>query len=286
MLPNKYKDRRNEGDTVLRQCQLVQLHLLHVVDAICKENNIQYFLCGGTLLGAMRHNGFIPWDDDLDIAVPLKDFKRFASVMEKALPEDVYLQTPQKDPGIGMPFYKLRDSYSFYCEQRDDLTTLDNNGIYIDVFPYEDMPRIGWLPTYLFMRALALFWRREVWFRTFARKGVLLGFLGMLCAMICVVCHRVVRILLACLKFSLPTEYFCDSGEVGMSHFYKKRDIFPLSQHVFEDGIFPVPANPDGYLKTIYGDWRTPLPPEKRPPAHARLICPYQSSTGEVWLGN
>lgn len=284
-LPLRYKDRRAEGSSVLRQCQLVQLHLLHVVDVICKRNDIPYFLCGGTLLGAMRHNGFIPWDDDLDIAVPRKYFKRFAAVMERELPDDVYLQTPKKNPGIGMPFYKLRDAYSFYCERRDDITTNDNSGIYIDVFPYEDMPAIGYWPTYLFMRALALFWRREAWFRTFSQKGILWGAFGIIMAALCYMGHKITRLALALVKVLFPIRYFCDSGETGIASFYNKQDIFPLTEHVFEDGVFPVPGNPDGYLTTIYGDWRTPLPLEERPPAHAKLICPFQSATGQKWSG-
>lgn len=283
MLPNKYMDRRNEGDTILRQCQLVQLHLLHVADEICKQNKIPYFLCGGTLLGAIRHNGFIPWDDDLDIAVPKKHFKKFAQIMEQELPKDVYLQTPRKDPGIGMPFYKLRDAYSFYCEQRNDLTTSDNNGIFIDVFPFEDMPGLGYWTNYLFMRALAFFWRRAVWLRTFSRKGALYGIVGSSAALICIIGHKITRLALSAVKLVAPCTYFCDSGETGFSFFYKKKDIFPLQHHVFEDGTFPVPKNPDEYLTTIYGDWRQPPPPEKRPPSHAHLICPFQSSSGNVW---
>ena len=75
MIPVGYKDRRAEGDTPLRQCQLVQLHLLHVLDAVCKELGLTYCLEGGTALGAARHNGFIPWDDDLDVGMPMKDYK-------------------------------------------------------------------------------------------------------------------------------------------------------------------------------------------------------------------
>ena len=75
-IPAGYMDRRREGDTVLRQTQLVLLHLLHVIDRICSENGIRYWLAWGSCLGAMRHDGFIPWDDDLDIGLSVKDFKR------------------------------------------------------------------------------------------------------------------------------------------------------------------------------------------------------------------
>ena len=95
-LPLLYKDRRKEGETILRQAQLVQLHLLYVLDAICKKYNLRYFLCGGTLLGAIRHHGFIPWDDDLDVTLPEEDYWKFLEIAPEELPEDVTVHDMEK----------------------------------------------------------------------------------------------------------------------------------------------------------------------------------------------
>ena len=157
-IPLLYKDRRLEGETTLRQCQLVQLHLLYVFDAICKEYNLTYFLGGGTLLGAMRHGGFIPWDDDLDVGMPRKDYKKFLKIAPKVLPKDVILQCQETHPWSVVAFAKLRDAYSFYCEMDSTIRTSDNLGIFIDIFPYDEMPKIKDLYIVSIIKRLHQYW--------------------------------------------------------------------------------------------------------------------------------
>ena len=74
----------------LRECQLKQLGILEVIDGICRKHGIDYWLEGGTLLGAVRHGGFIPWDDDIDIAMKQADLRRFCQVAPDELPEDLF----------------------------------------------------------------------------------------------------------------------------------------------------------------------------------------------------
>ena len=76
----------------LRACQLKQLTILEAIHAICQRHNIPYWLDGGTLLGAVRHGGFIPWDDDIDIAMHKADMQRFVEVAQKELPKGLIVQ--------------------------------------------------------------------------------------------------------------------------------------------------------------------------------------------------
>ena len=99
-------DNRQCGDTVLRQSQLVMLRILKTVDSICKENNISYWLDSGTLLGAARHGGFIPWDDDIDIMMLREDYELFKEIAKKELPEDMFLQNQDTDIYYDMPWMK------------------------------------------------------------------------------------------------------------------------------------------------------------------------------------
>lgn len=120
----------------LRKVQLVQLEILIEVDRACKENGIRYWLDSGTLLGAVRHKGFIPWDDDLDIAMQRADYDRFLELAPSILGENYFLQHWNNDPGYPLPWAKVRKKGTIYTEyQFQNLNSY--NGIYIDVFPFD-----------------------------------------------------------------------------------------------------------------------------------------------------
>lgn len=277
-IPLKYKDRRTEGKTVLRQSQLVQLHLLHVFDAICKEHGLEYVLDGGTLIGAMRHNGVIPWDDDIDVGMPKRDYNRFLKIAARELPRDVILQTPDTAPERVMAFCKLRDAYSFYGEPSFGMSLKRPNGIFIDIFPYENMPAIGaWLE-----RKCVLAMKRAYHYgralRCSGGRGWLFALFGGWLALPLYAVHYAVKIPMIILRHVLPCRNFYYDFR---TQFPARRTIsamYPLRTHPFEDGEFPIPNDPDTILSEHYGDWRTPPPKEeieKLP--HANLILPFQT---------
>ena len=100
----------------LRKVQIKQLTILKEIDRICKKHNIDYWLDGGTLLGAVRHRGFIPWDDDIDIAMKASDIKQFETIAQKELPTWLFLQNRQTDPYCKEDITKIRDLNSLYLE--------------------------------------------------------------------------------------------------------------------------------------------------------------------------
>ncbi len=124
-------------DITLRKLQLTELEILKHVHQVCSDNSITYYLVGGTLLGAIRHKGFIPWDDDLDIAMPRKDYIRFIDICSKgALGEDYYLHHTQTDKDYWLAFAKVKKNNTLFDENiyRDMQC---NKGIFIDVFPLD-----------------------------------------------------------------------------------------------------------------------------------------------------
>ena len=98
----------NAEGTQLRRHQLKMLEMLKYVDELCRKHDIPYYLSGGTLLGAVRHQGFIPWDDDLDIILMKKDFRRLLKVLRNEPSVDYTLQCHQTDPYYIAPYAKLR----------------------------------------------------------------------------------------------------------------------------------------------------------------------------------
>lgn len=123
----------------LRRCQLVQLEIANEIKRICESNCIHYSLIAGSMLGAVRHKGFIPWDDDLDIGMARKDFEKFIDIASKELKEDFFLQTWDTDNNFALPIAKIRKKHTRYVERNSSNVKI-NDGIYIDIFPFDNVP--------------------------------------------------------------------------------------------------------------------------------------------------
>lgn len=129
-------DEREKGEDRLRQCQMVMLRMLKIVDYLCAKYNIQYFLSGGTLLGAIRHKGFIPWDDDLDIAMTRENYEKFVQYAVPDLPTDIFFQTAETDvhyPQFSNVDARLRDKYSSYSHIGNKNNKW-HEGLQVDIF--------------------------------------------------------------------------------------------------------------------------------------------------------
>ena len=111
----------------------IQLNLLNNIDHFCKSNGIQYFLAYGTLIGAIRHDGFIPWDDDIDIAMPRPDYDRFIKKFN-AYSKDYQVEDYSITDNYPTPFAKVIDTRT---EMRMTLYNQRSSGVYIDVFPID-----------------------------------------------------------------------------------------------------------------------------------------------------
>ena len=117
----------------------VELRLMQTVINICDAENIDYFLIGGSLLGAIRHHGFIPWDDDIDIGMRRDDYQRFIALANRHLdPEQFFLQTGASDPDYGLSYMKLLD-VTTYIEEKNNVNNAFK-GVFVDIFPFDKIP--------------------------------------------------------------------------------------------------------------------------------------------------
>ena len=124
------------NDRNFEKLKKIEIELLLSFIEITKKYNLKYFLLGGTCLGAVRHNGFIPWDDDIDVGLPREDYEVFLKVAQAELPENVFLQNGNTDPEYTLNFAKLRNSDTTFMEQSFKNYKI-NHGVYIDVFPLD-----------------------------------------------------------------------------------------------------------------------------------------------------
>lgn len=272
---NLFPDNRKEGDTILRQCQLVMLRTLKIVDYICNKHNIKYWLDSGTLLGAVRHGGFIPWDDDLDIGMLREDYYRFIEIAKKELPEDLFLQLTETDAEYDMPWLKIRDNNSEVLEYK---TGNYNRGLFIDIFP---MDYYGVEPDFInakkkyykFLYRLMIL-IKEPFEVIKSPKVFIKNIIKLLCKIVFLPCtltrkEKILKKLrdkrnaiIKDTKGNHP-EIIGYGPELIFWNFYiNKEDVFPLKKMKFEDVEFNVPNNSHKYLTEMFGDYMK-LPPEK-----------------------
>lgn len=135
--------------------QNVILNIMVDIDAVCRKHNIEYYIIGGTALGAIRHGGFIPWDDDLDIAMTRDNYNRFFEVSHKEMDDDYYIQ----EGGVDWPVYfsKVRLKATYINEFEENVfVDKEKQGIYVDIFPLDYVPnnKLGQIWWYICGKAL------------------------------------------------------------------------------------------------------------------------------------
>ena len=126
-------------NTQLRELQSTLLGILRDIDDFCKKENIQYSLYGGTLIGAVRHKGFIPWDDDLDICMTRENYNKFIERWETINPPGYILQNKENTPSFTQSFTKIRKEHTTFLQEVDKPLEY-HTGIFVDIFPFDRIP--------------------------------------------------------------------------------------------------------------------------------------------------
>ena len=234
----------NPDGSLLRKGQLRMLDILKTVDKICRAHNIPYWLSSGTLLGAVRHGGFIPWDDDLDIEVLREDYHRLLPILRRELPEQFMLHDRVSDKDYPHLYAKVRDKHS--CIEEDYEIKLKFKGCFIDIFPVERSPYpIFRIANRLYVNLChKVFYRKAHWLFSFNYT--------LLTRLVFPVFRGMVSV------FFPRCEYRHALGLIFRDE-RNEDDLFPLIEIPFEDGIFFAPRNSNNYLTKKYGNY-TQLP--------------------------
>ena len=131
-------------DTLLKQIQQTELEIASEIFRICRKHQLRCSLVGGSAIGAVRHHGFIPWDDDIDLAMPRKDYERFSSLCKEELSENYFLQDFDTEENCAYIFAKVRKNDTYMPEEYSKHIKM-HQGIWVDVFIYDnvsDNPKI------------------------------------------------------------------------------------------------------------------------------------------------
>lgn len=242
----------------------VILDLMVEFDRVCRKHDIRYYLDGGSLLGAIRHNGFIPWDDDIDVTMPRDDYERFIKLgIEFSHP--YFLQTPYTDPEYFYSFAKIRNSNTTALNQMFKYQSF-NHGIWISVFPLDKFPLEKGEETYLSIRQLtaenSTYMRLKNPYLDEVNKKRAANYSG----------RNPLETFEEIQK--LATKYKNDNteywGTIILTIVRYGRKPLPIKSydvivhHTFEHLQFPIPAGYDAVLRTEYGDYMQLPPVEER----------------------
>lgn len=242
-LRNKY----NPDGSHLRKHQLELLEILKILSDICNKNNIQWWLSSGTLLGAMRHQGFIPWDDDVDIVMFKEDYKKLEKVLLNMHDDEFVLHSMKTDIEYVRCFAKFRkrEGTEYSRDRRRNWYRWAGN--YIDIFVIEKTSYVAALlsgGTYKNLVHLTSYIKIKRIRHLFIR---IIEFL----------CLDILNPIFRLIGFINPKgEYHYILGMGWPWATYFKKDILPLTTASFEGIDFPVPYDSDKYLSGSYGDWR------------------------------
>lgn len=262
----------------LEKVQKILLGYLLEIDRICKKHDIKYFLAGGTLLGAIRHHGFIPWDDDADVMMLREDYDKFQQVVQKELPGNIFMQIPETEKGNYNPFTKLRINNTMFATEFTGHFMEMHNGIFFDVLSHDRTGRHKWSQK---LHLMATMLTRSVvfnkWGNTDIKGG---GAHPVICKIVDYVKYLIpMRLALWAQNHALTFFKNKDTGYLydGMGR-NLKRGAFPanwLSEAVyvdFEGYQFPVPKEYDKYLTYLYGDYMQMIPVSQRRTSHSIVL--------------
>lgn len=262
-LHNELRQRYNPDGSKMREVQLRMLEMLKFIDNVCSENDITYWLSSGTCLGAMRHGGFIPWDDDVDVEMLEQDYRKFVDVMTNLPQTEYVMQTYKTDRSFFAQFGKLRDTHSRIKETYSTDHRHKFQGLFIDIFPMRPsssdlIHRCGYYPL-----LLVSFGAPKLYLNRATTSAVqIIGHL----------CISITRFILNGLQKIGKKKYLRHTSPNYFSLPRVKEEILPTKRMLFEGIELCVPRDTDNYLKRLYGPKYMEIPPTDKIKKHLTAV--------------
>ncbi len=251
------------------------LDIFQEIIRVCDDCHITYFIMGGTALGAVRHGGFIPWDDDLDIGMMRQDYERFLREAPRCLRQDLFLQTYETEKKSPFYFAKVRKSHTKFVEKYCRNLHI-HDGIYVDIFPYDNIPDAK-------VERNNYYKKSKILLNLYIAKcltGTSVEYSGWKN-----LCYKSIRTIFHILLLPIPKSFLfrlvdknlqrynsSDTEYVGYGGLPKiqvpKNDVVSPAEIKFEGLMVKCPRNIENYLHDNFGDYRQ-LPPKNERKGHA-----------------
>lgn len=261
----------------LKKLQDTELKILKYFDKICKKNNLKYYLASGTLLGAVRHKGFIPWDDDIDVFMPGEDYLKLYDVMAKNPDKNYFFQSLDTEKNYFLLWNKIRLNNTVFVEKGWEKNEI-NKGIFIDIFPLLEVPLNKNKEKILNIKLKIIHLLIEANLKNDGRSKYY-GKLGYIMYKIIKLIPQKVRNKMViknlkkmCLYKSNSPYYF--TTDTGIEEKITKSSFDETIDLMFENSKFSCPKGYDKYLTETYGDYMK-LPEESKRNGHGEVYLEF-----------
>lgn len=264
----------------------VEQEILDVVHRVCMNHGLKYSLVFGTLLGAVRHGGFIPWDDDIDIIMPRDDYERLISIWDQVAPQGYLLQNKRTDPDFTQNFTKIRKDKTTFIQHEAEKAKKYHTGVFVDIFPAD---RVA--PTKLsrkmqyFASALNLL----------CSRGYASGKTGLIGMMEKIVLSLPKHVQLNIYHLTerhiakwgkcLDTEWYSPCTFNACKRYFSTDLFESISSIEFNGKKYSCVSDYDNMLKTTYGDYMKLPPLEDRVWKHHPIMVDFEHNYEELGDG-
>jgi lipopolysaccharide cholinephosphotransferase len=252
------------------------VNILKSVVSICETNHLRYFAAYGTAIGAVRHHGIIPWDDDIDLFMPRPDYEKFITLFNKSS-DKLEIITPYNNKGFHLSFARVVDRSTTLLEEKDFKMAI---GVFIDIFPLDGAPdneeeQIKQINRIEHLCGLMYTFGYRFTYQRLRQMITTKQYLLLICSLLHIIplCRRVVLRMIhgICLKYDYNTSPYIVSYVAGSQQsrsYYKKSWFDNYVIFPFESLKIKLPVGYDEYLKQEYGDYMTYPPVEERQYKH------------------
>ena len=272
---------QEEINAIIRRVQQYELEILEQINRICQDHQLTCFAVGGSVLGAVRHKGFIPWDDDIDLAMPRQDYEEFLRIAAEELDDRFVVQNFSTEPRTPFYFTKIRRNNTMFVEYQVRDYSI-NHGIFVDIFPFDAVPdnrylrkvqyKVSWMLYQMYLsKSLKTVYSSRLLNTAYETAEIRAQ----------VIKKARIRRLLHGLLTPIPKKWIykgldaCVRMHNGKPHTeiahivrkrlrVKQKDLLPICHLPFENTYMPVPNNYDSYLRGQFGNYMAMPSKDKR----------------------
>ena len=250
---------------ISEKLKTAQINILLELDRVSKKLGLTYCVAFGTAIGAVRHKGFIPWDDDIDVYMTIEDLEQLQNNSD-LFNEDFFLQHPESDPEYRLMITRLRNSNTTLIEEKERDRDI-NHGIFVDIYPLFNCPAGGWAAEKIHIASML--YRLMLYGEPPQNRGQIMKIGSFILLKIIPKGYQktikkwAFNKMKSCSKTGYYSYFYGNTQNVT----FREDILFPVKWVSFENITVPVEADVDTYLRKIYGDYMK-LPPEEERVVH------------------